>query len=117
MKFFNVMSLDLSILKSFLKVYMEILQVAGMEDKDTNFHLIDSGHSPLDLYSWDHSKYVVSGNKIENTDHLKRRFKDAAEPVNPHVLARDWQEMRTVHSNERTSKFNCITQTKLQYFL
>lgn len=82
----NVMKLDVSILKSFLKVYMKTFQVAGLEDKDTNLRLIYSGHSATDLYSWDHSKQVISGNKTENT---KRRFKDAAEPVNPHVLARD----------------------------
>jgi len=51
-----VIKLDVSILKSFLKVYMKIFHVAGLEDKDTNLRLIDSGHSPLDLYSWDHLK-------------------------------------------------------------
>jgi len=56
MKLLNVMKLDVTILKSFLKVYMKILQVASLEDKDTNLRLIDSGHSPLDLYSWNHSK-------------------------------------------------------------
>jgi hypothetical protein len=111
---FNVMKLDVSILKSFLKLYMKIFQVARLEDKDKNLRFIDSGHSPLILYSWDHSKQVISGNKIENT---KRRFSDAAEPVNPHVLAREWQEMTIVHSDEKTSTFNCITQTILQYFL
>jgi len=50
------MKLDVSILKSFLKVYMKIFQVAVLKDKDTNLRLIDSVNSPLDLYSWDHSK-------------------------------------------------------------
>jgi hypothetical protein len=68
MKLFNVIKLDVSILKSFLKVYMKIFQIAGLEDKDTNLRLIDSDHSPIDLYSWDQ---VISGNKVENTDHLK----------------------------------------------
>jgi len=56
MKLFNVMKLEVSILKSFLKVYVKIFQPAGLEDKDTNLRAIDSGHSPLDLYSWNHSK-------------------------------------------------------------
>jgi hypothetical protein len=36
MKSFNVMKLDVSMLRSFLKVYMKIFQDAGLEDKDTN---------------------------------------------------------------------------------
>jgi len=49
MKLFNVM-------KSFLQVYMKILEVASLEDKDKNLRLIDSGHSRLDLYSCNHWK-------------------------------------------------------------
>jgi hypothetical protein len=56
MKSFNVMKLDVSMLKSFLKVYTKIFQVAGLKDKDTNLRFIDSGHSPLDFSLSDHSK-------------------------------------------------------------
>ena len=55
---------DVSMLRSFVKVYMQIFQASGLEDKYTNLRFIDSSHSPLDLYFWDHWKLVISGNKI-----------------------------------------------------
>lgn len=45
---------DVSMLRSFVKVYMQIFQASGLEDKYTNLRFIDSSHSPLDLYFWDH---------------------------------------------------------------